>query len=100
MFVLQQFSIDWLLSFKIVHVNKKKVNMLSIFNWADGRNQYQQSSVISWEVEVVDRRPDTRGVKTAHVLCALTAPRHESLFSSGGINGIVGRREIVAKWFS
>lgn len=47
MYVFQQFPIYWLLILKVVYVNIKYVSMPFIFNLADGRNQYQQPSIMS-----------------------------------------------------
>jgi hypothetical protein len=59
MFMLQQFSIYYLLIFKFVHV--KKVSMSFIFNWDDGRNQYQQPFLTSWKIGVIDGTPYGHG---------------------------------------
>ena len=63
MCVLQQFSIYWLLIFKIVHVNKKWACFLFKIELA-----HQQPYIMSWKVEIVDGRPESHddGMMTAH----------------------------------
>jgi hypothetical protein len=57
MCVLQQFSIYWLLIFKIVYINKK-VSMFFLFLI---ELAHQQPSIMSWKVEVVNKRPEGCG---------------------------------------
>jgi hypothetical protein len=83
--------------------------MFSIFNWADGRSQYQQPSLISWEVEVIDGRPDGRGdgVKTSQdvlwrrlgirACLAVATSRHLGAEDGFVVNGTMEQRKTMAK---